>query len=208
MGDPSVISWFDDFPADGEQPGNAYRFLSNFYVGFEPIKFHGRLYRSGEHMFQAFKARTKADHDMVVGSATPAEAKANGKRMLRLRPDWERVKYDVMRLVLAMKFRPGREECALLLATGDALLVEGTHWGDQVWGVDLKKGREAFARRSGAELAWEEGEGWEDAPGRNWLGALLMTRRAELVFWTRDPRGLESMYSSIGRFAMDVPRAP
>jgi ribA/ribD-fused uncharacterized protein len=162
-------------------------------------------------MFQAFKARTRADHDMVVSSATPAEAKANGKHMLRLRPDWERVKYDVMRLVLAMKFRPGREECALLLATGDALLVEGTMWGDQVWGVDLKKGREAFARRAGlpdAELRWDEGDGWEDGPGRNWLGTLLMARRAELVFWMRDPRGMESMYSSIGRFAMDVPRPP
>lgn len=179
--------------------------LSNFYVG-EPLRFRGRAYASGEHMFQAFKAQTRGDHEMLAASASPAEARANGKHMLRLRPDWERVKYDVMRLVLAMKFCEPREERTILLATGDALLVEGSTWGDRVWGVDLKKGREAVgAHRTEVvdPAAWEPGEGWEAAPGRNWLGALLMVRRAELY---AESRGVPKFsYLDVARFTMDVP---
>jgi predicted NAD-dependent protein-ADP-ribosyltransferase YbiA (DUF1768 family) len=59
--------------------------------------------------------------------------------------------------VLARKFHPAREEAQMLLDTGDAQLVEGTYWHDQVWGVDITTGI-----------------------GRNWLGTLLMARRAEL----------------------------
>jgi ribA/ribD-fused uncharacterized protein len=189
MGDPVVISYFDDF--EGE---NEWRFLSNFYVG-APLAYRSRTYRTGEHMFQAFKAVNAADHDMINAGVTPGEAKANGRHYLRLRPDWERVKFDVMRIVLRTKFAPGREEYALLAATGDALLVEGTQWGDRVWGVDLKKGRQKLQERlyvndghasqtgphEPSPAAWEPGEGWEDAPGRNWLGVLLMARRAEIV---------------------------
>lgn len=180
MGDPLVIANFDDF--DGP---NEWRFLSNFYVG-EPLAYRQRTYLSGEHMFQSFKARTPEDHDKINRAATPGEAKANGRHYLHLRMDWERVKFDVMRVVLRTKFQQGREECALLLATGDALLVEGTTWGDRVWGVDLKRGRaeveDSWKRAGrGEHPEWDSGEGWEAAPGRNWLGVLLMARRAELV---------------------------
>lgn len=196
MGDPSVISAF----------AGEYEFLSNFYVGAAPLAFHRRTYASGEHMFQAFKARGKADHERIAGMGTPGEARAEGKHLLRMRGDWEKVKYDVMRLVLATKFRHGREECALLLSTGDALLVEGSSWGDTVWGVDLKEGRAVYERRHALQLDWDPGEGWEDAPGRNWLGTLLMARRAELLFQLRDPRGVEATSASVARFAMDLPR--
>jgi ribA/ribD-fused uncharacterized protein len=196
VGDPVEISAFT-----GE-----YAFLSNFYVGAAPLAFHGRTYASGEHMFQAFKATGKADHERIAGMATPGEARAEGKHLLRMRGDWERAKYDVMRLVLLSKFRPGREEGPLLLATGDALLIEGSMWGDQVWGVDLKEGRATYERRHAIQLGWEAGEGWEDAPGRNWLGVLLMARRAELLFEQRDARRASAMHNAVARFAMDVPR--
>jgi ribA/ribD-fused uncharacterized protein len=203
MGDPGVISYFDEF----EGP-NEYAFLSNFWVGV-PLQFRGRAYRTGEHMFQAFKARTRADHERIVAARTPAEAKQEGKHMLRLRPDWERVKYDVMRLVLATKFRTNREEAALLLATGDALLVEGTTWGDRVWGVDLKYGRvvadtDLTGRAAVVPATWEPGEPWHLSPGRNWLGVLLMARRAELVALQR--LQLEPSYTETIRFTTQVPQ--
>jgi ribA/ribD-fused uncharacterized protein len=203
VGDPVVISYFDSFEGD-----NPYGFLTNFFVGAEPLRFRGREYLSGEHMFQAFKARTRADHDRIAAAKTPAEAKAEGKHYLRLRPDWERVKYDVMRLVLATKYRLEREEGPLLLATGDALLVEGTTCGDRVWGVDLKTGRaehpEAALLNLEAGGGWEPGEGWQYSPGRNWLGLLAMARRAELV---AEVRGCPPFpYGDLIAFVTDVPR--
>lgn len=202
MREPTVISNFDSF--DG---ANEWAFLGNFYIGEAPLTFRGRSYQTGEHMFQAFKARNKADHERIAGQIGPHEAKAEGRHLLRLRPDWERVKYDVMRLVLATKFRLEREEGPLLLATGDALLVEGTMWGDRVWGVDLRAGRKRWHEVHEVPTedgSWEAGEGWEQAPGRNWLGVLLMARRCELLAQTRDPRTFD--YRETARFAMDVPR--
>lgn len=204
LGEPGVISYFDSF----EGP-NEYAFLSNFWVGAAPLWFKGREYPTGEHMFQAFKARTRADHERIAATRTPAEAKQEGKHMLRLRPDWERVKYDVMRLVLATKFRLDREEGPLLLATGDALLVEGTMWGDRVWGVDLKRGRQEIEdswSRSGQGVhpEWEPGEPWSLSAGRNWLGVLLVARRCELYAERRTT--LRPDYGEVVRYVTDVPR--
>lgn len=200
MGEQAVISWFDDpvdlDPSATGEASNAYRFLSNFYQG-APIVSGPYTYRTGEHMFQAYKARSKSDHLMVVTQGSAAEAKQAGKHMLRLRPDWERVKYDVMRLVLASKFTLQRDEGQRLLDTGDALLIEGTYWNDQVWGVALPKILEGGVKP-------DPGEGWGYAPGRNWLGVLLMARRAELVAQIR--HGMVFDYSTIAEFARTVPR--
>jgi ribA/ribD-fused uncharacterized protein len=163
MGIPHVISWFDDF----DTPDNEWRFLSNFYVG-EPIIFGDYVALTGEHLFQAMKARDGLHFRKILATPTPSAAKAEGRHLLGLRPDWEKVKYDVMRVVLALKFRLSREEGRRLLATDNALLVEGTHWGDKVWGVALDKVED------------EPGQSWHTSPGRNWLGTLLMARRAEL----------------------------
>jgi ribA/ribD-fused uncharacterized protein len=195
MGLPEVISYFDTF--EGE---NEWAALSNFYQG-QPIHYGPYAFLTGEHFFQAMKAQNRHDFMKVVASPTPGEAKANGQHMLRLRPDWERVKYDVMRLVLAKKFEPGREEAAVLLATGDALLVEGTTWGDQTWGVDLKAGRRIAAPEAPG-IAFDRGEPWHFSPGRNWLGCLLMARRCELLAATR---GNAFDYDDVAAFARWVP---
>lgn len=156
--DDTRILWFDDFD---DVPTNRYRFLSNFYVG-EPIALAGDYFATGEHAFAAAKARTRKAYEMVRDAAGPGEAKSLGRR-IPLREDWELVKYDVMAAVIRAKFTPRREEGRLLLETGDRLLIEGTYWGDTVWGTEL-------------------GARWRRALpyGRNWLGTLLMARRAEL----------------------------
>lgn len=204
MGVPDIISYFDDF-----EGANEWSALSNFHQG-APLHFGPYVFPTGEHMFQALKATTKRELQLVLSRPTPAEAKAQGKRLLRLRPDWERVKYDVMRLVLWCKFRPGREEHGVLLATGDALLVEGTTWGDRVWGVDLKAGRKEWERRK-PELVgdtWDRGEGWLHAPGRNWLGTLLMARRAELYAEAGFPGCMDAMYDEMAQFIRWQPVEP
>lgn len=144
-----AITYFDDF-----QGPNKYAFLSNFYVG-DPLIVRGRSYMTGEHFFQACKACNWGDHDKVMNASNPSDAKYTG-RTITLRPDWESVKFDVMRVTLALKFTYTSDLSDRLLATGSHLLVEGNTWNDRVWGA--VNGR-----------------------GRNWLGTLLMARRAELA---------------------------
>lgn len=153
---PAAITYFDSF----EGP-NEWAFLSNFYVGEEPLWWNDKSYATGEHLYQAMKARTTKVHEKIRKAKYPGTAKARGQ-VCALRNDWEEIKYDVMRLTLKTKFTTAREEGELLLSTGDALLIEGTDWNDRVWGV---------ARNSDRFDLWA---------GRNWLGTLLMARRAEL----------------------------
>jgi ribA/ribD-fused uncharacterized protein len=131
-----------------------YRFLSNFYEGPEPVAWLGFECRTAEHACQASKASRDSDREMIALASTPGQAKRAG-RNIELRSDWEDVKLDVMRRVLAVKFAPDTALSILLTSTGDRLLIEGNTWNDRFWGVC--KGQ-----------------------GRNWLGHLLMARRAEL----------------------------
>lgn len=143
-----LINWF----------GDDYYFLSNFFVGPWPLMYDRDEYQTAEHLFQALKALTERDERKVREAGSPGEAKRLGRR-IGLRPDWEAVKYDIMAMVVRVKFSRERPESRMLLDTGDALLIEGNVWNDTTWGVDLK------------DPEW---------PGRNWLGTLLMARRAEL----------------------------
>lgn len=136
----------DDFSGE-------YEFLSNF--SSSPITIDGIDYSTVEHAFQAHKSNDPDDRRAVAMQSTPGWAKKAG-RALDLRPDWESVKHDVMRLCLAAKFAEGTELAQRLLETGTATLVEGNTWGDDYWGVP----------RGGT--------------GQNWLGRLLEERREEL----------------------------
>lgn len=158
----NAITYFDNF----EGP-NPYGFLSNFYD--HPFKLGAIVYRTGEHAFQAYKAIDRTTHMAIRNQPSPAQAKAKGKR-IKLRPDWETVKYDVMRQVLAAKFGARSELAELLLATGDAMLIEGNTWNDKVWGVNK-----------------------DTMVGRNWLGHLLMARRAELRSGYHEPDRTHAM---------------
>ena len=54
-------------------------------------------------------------------------------RIVELRPDWENIKINVMASLVAQKFmQPHLRD--MLLATGDAKLIEGNTWGDRFWG--------------------------------------------------------------------------
>lgn len=140
-----------------------YAFLSNFYLN--PIVLPGgRIAPSLEHAFQGYKCQRDEDFELILNAATPRIAKRLG-RQVSLRTDWEAAKIKVMRWLLTLKFYlNGSELSARLLATDDALLIEGNTWGDRFWGV------------------------YEDV-GDNWLGYLLMGRRAELRAVARDETG-------------------
>lgn len=128
-------------------------FLSNFYPC--AIPYEGITYPSTEHAFQAAKSHDIEVRKKIALLKTPADSKKAG-RTLALRPDWNAVRLQVMEDVLRIKFAPGSPLAVGLLATGDAMLIEGNTWGDAFWGVC--KGR-----------------------GQNNLGKILMKIRADLL---------------------------
>ena len=108
-----------------------WKALSNFEPAW--VYFDGVAYPTVEHAFQAAKTFNQWERDAIRSARTPAEAKRLG-RAVDLRADWEVAKVDVMRELLVWKFtaEPFR---SILLATGDAELVEGNFWRDTVWGM-------------------------------------------------------------------------
>lgn len=128
-----------------------FGFLSNFHES--SIWVNGLRYPSVEHAYQAFKfGKEGSGHELVRNAKTPGEAKKLGKAA-SLPRDWESTKVALMRQLVQEKFKNPLFR-AMLLATGDAKLVEGNWWNDTFWGVCRGK-------------------------GSNWLGRILMEVRDE-----------------------------
>lgn len=111
-----------------------YFFLSNFYQHdlIPDMTWPDIKYPTVEHAFQAAKSLNRSERMRISELATPADAKRAG-RVIKLRPDWEEIKIDIMTRYLREKFSiPKLRE--RLLATGDAVLVEGNNWHDNFWG--------------------------------------------------------------------------
>lgn len=111
---------------DGE-----YAFLSNYSAS--PFRVDYVLFPTMEHYFQANKANNQNDYLRIAYAPTPGEAKRLGRK-IQLRPDWEKIKDNIMLTGLRKKFADP-ELRNLLLATGDEELVEGNYWRDTYWGV-------------------------------------------------------------------------
>ena len=108
-----------------------HRFLSNFYLC--EVEYQGVKYPSAEHAFQAAKCWDVLKRDQfLVGS--PGQAKRLGRRV-RLRSDWEQVKYRIMAEVVLAKFMQNPELKEKLFATEGEELIEGNTWNDTYWGV-------------------------------------------------------------------------
>lgn len=140
-------------------------FLSNFYVA--PVVYQGIQFESSEAAFQAAKCPERMREFCGLD---PSKAKKLG-RHVELRPDWDEVKYGVMYQVCKAKFLQNPDLAKKLIETGDAELVEGNTWGDQVWGVC-------------------------NGVGKNSLGVILMLIRDELLRSWGDP--LETLIDEVG----------
>jgi len=139
--------------------GTAYDFLSNFHRSpFDWTSPWGTPYvmSTVEHAFQAEKCIDPAEYRQVVHARSPGQAKTLG-RSAQLRSDWEERKFDLMEALLVLKFQIPRLR-RQLLKTGNALLIEGNVWHDNIWG-DCQCHR------------------CEDVAGANHLGLLLMRVR-------------------------------
>ena len=121
-----------------------------------PVKLKGHTWPTTEHYFQAQKfSGTEHEHDIRKTKSPMIAARLGRSRKLPLRKDWDSAKDNVMREALRAKFTQHADLRALLLGTGDAILVEHTE-KDNYWG--------------------DAGNG----TGKNRLGQLLMELREQL----------------------------
>lgn len=92
-------------------------------------------------MFQALKATTQKDHDYVANASTAREAKERG-REIKLREDWEQVKWPAMVACLILKFlaHPDLRTDLVGEGWGGPLFVEwrdDPEWGGKPGGKNL-----------------------------------------------------------------------
>ena len=119
-----------------------------------------------EAEYQAAKAVDEAERLRILSAKTPfgpGGAKRMG-RETRMRDDFEEMKFQIMSELVWRKFYEHRALRDELLATGDAYLIEGNVWHDNVWGSCI----------CGRPRCLGEGQ--------NWLGNILMTTRAGMAY--------------------------
>jgi ribA/ribD-fused uncharacterized protein len=137
----------------------AFRFLSHFWPS--PIRLDEQNWPTVEHYYQAQKSLDPEYRRAVHEAPTPEKAKrlsvswfkaAQGREP---RIDWSDIKVDVMRRADEAKYRQNPDLAALLLATGNAELIEDSRH-DAFWGTG------------------------QDGGGLNWAGRVLMEVREKL----------------------------
>jgi len=128
------------------------RWISNFEKC--EIVYEGLAYGSTEAAYQSAKTNDMEIRKLFC-SMTPKQAMIYGREIINIRDDWEQVKYNVMYDVNFYKFTHHEYLKEKLLATEEAMLIEGNTWGDIFWGVC-------------------------DSIGENNLGKILMKIRSEI----------------------------
>jgi N-glycosidase YbiA len=130
-----------------------YGCFSNFSAhGFEQ---DGFWWPTSEHYFQAHKFINTPHFEAIRQAKSPKEAALMGRQLGPLREDWQQVKESVMHRAVLSKFTTHPEIRAILLETGDELLIEKTST-DYYWGCGT------------------------DKTGKNRLGHILMAVREQL----------------------------
>lgn len=133
-----------------------YGYFSNFSA--HPFMLDDKYWVTSEHYFQAQKFISTVPEyaEQIRLAASPMKAANMGRsRKYPIRKDWEQQKDDVMLRAILAKFQAHKDMKDILLATGDAVLVEKTT-SDTYWGCG------------------------SDGTGLNKLGLLLMEVREKL----------------------------
>lgn len=131
------------------------------FSNFSPhsIEIEGSFWSTVEHYYQAQKFVGTEDEGLITlirNAKTPTEAAALGRdRTRKLRPDWEEVKLQVMWQGVLTKFLRHTDIQAILLDTGEELIIEDSPT-DYYWGCG------------------------QDQTGQNQLGKILMNVRQEI----------------------------
>ncbi len=116
----------------------------------------GKPWQTVEHYFQAQKFPGTPEEEAIRLAPDPMTAKNLGNaRTAPIRADWEAAKDNIMREAVRAKFTQHEDIRAVLLGTGDELLIEAAR-NDSYWGYG------------------------PDGKGQNKLGQVLMEIRDEL----------------------------
>lgn len=114
--------------------GDPWGIFSNWY----PAAVDG--FKTSEHAMMFAKAQLFDDMetaDKITDAATPAEAKALGRQVRGFSSEvWDREKERIMLQILYNKFSQNDQLKAMLLATGDKVLVEASPL-DKIWGIGM-----------------------------------------------------------------------
>ncbi|MBX9912075.1 MAG: NADAR family protein [Beijerinckiaceae bacterium] len=146
-----------------------FRFLSHFHPS--PILIDGTNWPTVEHYYQSQKSPDQAYVAAILAAGRPGRAKRLAAapdaprriskdswfktHAIAPRADWHDVKLDIMRRADRAKYAQNADLAVLLLATGDAELIEDAP-SEPFWGIGA------------------------DGDGLNWAGRILMEIRAEL----------------------------
>lgn len=152
--------------------------LSNMASGY-PLQINGICILTVEALYQACRFPFLPDAQReIIRQHSPMTAKMKSKLYRRdSRPDWDDVRYKVMRWCLRVKLAQNYAEFArLLLATHDRPIVEQSR-KDDYWGAKLL------------------GDSGEILVGQNILGRLLMELREKLK---DDKEGALKVVSPLG----------
>lgn len=109
---------------------NEYAFLSNMFKA--EIRVNGLVFSCAEACFQSFKTEDK-ELRKKFQNISGYEAKKLGKS-IKLRPDWNEIRLEVMEAVLKAKFKQHPELMVKLIAINEPI-VEHNTWHDEFWGV-------------------------------------------------------------------------
>lgn len=117
---PNKISFFGD-----------YRALSNFHK--ESFIWKDITWPSSENAYQAYKTY-EVDWPRFA-KMSPSESKKEGRLAVLIWPNWDKMKYGVMKDILTSKFAQCPIARCVLLSTGNAHLEECNWWGDKYYGT-------------------------------------------------------------------------
>jgi hypothetical protein len=132
-----------------KEPGG---YMSNYYRARFFI--YGRWWDTVEHAYQAQKCVDSSEYNSIHQAPKANDARLLGQKV-KMRSDWEDVKYDVMKECVLAKFLQNKDILDQLMATGDEELIEDSPI-DWYWGCG------------------------KDGTGKNKLGQALMEIRTEL----------------------------
>jgi ribA/ribD-fused uncharacterized protein len=121
---------------DPTAPIDRFRWQYGFLSNFHPCKVEYGMHKfdTVEAAYQASKSFDLQEQRQIREAASPFAAKRLGQNVA-LRPDWEKVKREIMAELLFQKFILNWEFRDKLLATGERQLIEGNTHGDKYWGV-------------------------------------------------------------------------
>jgi ribA/ribD-fused uncharacterized protein len=98
-----------------------------------PIVHQGIAYWTVENFYQAMKTEKQdIQTRSLLANMNPYEAKKFGRR-IKLRPDWNSIKLQVMECALKHKFKKGTSWYSRLLQDAGPVIEHNT-WHDNYWG--------------------------------------------------------------------------